>query len=240
MAKSKRTKVFEIKNKKYRFDHTKFNFVFNEYCIKNGITKDKLENDLSYKISISKNAIHNWRFGLNGPSTLEIIISVSELLCERKYLSFLEEVIDMNEKTEDIRDYEEKYSELQIQSIKRIYDKIVEFLYEFKSTGGFTTTLWFDFLEQGYTDPQSAIYDYIEEKLDNIYLIVQKEYFYLHGLKIYEEIFEFVDNDLIETYDSKLGYAYRFEAGPNGNPTTEEDYEKALKKINGIIFRCIL
>jgi hypothetical protein len=40
---------------------------------------------------------------------------------------------------------------------------------------------------------------------------------------------------LWETFDGKLGYAYRFEAIADGNPTTEDDYNKALKRINEII-----
>ena len=39
-----------------------------------------------------------------------------------------------------------------------------------------------------------------------------------------------MDEDLVETYKGKLGYAYRFEAIPDGNPTTDEDYEKAMNK----------
>ena len=43
----------------------------------------------------------------------------------------------------------------------------------------------------------------------------------------------------MSTYDGKCSYAYRFEAIPDGNPTTDEDYNEALKKLNGIIEKYI-
>lgn len=239
MAKSKRTKIIEIENVKYRFSCAKFKFIFDEYCKNNNITKEELEIMLSDKVSVTKSAVHNWRFGSNGPSTLGMIELISNVICEGDYFSLMEEEIIMEEKLEEIIIEDEKYSELQILSIKRIYDKIISFLHEFDYTGGFTTALWYDFYYKGETDPEEAIYEYVENKMREIYLVTEQEYFYLHKLEIYEKLCEFVYNDLVDTYDGKLGYAYRFEAIPDGHPTTTQDYEKALSKINSIISKCI-
>ena len=42
---------------------------------------------------------------------------------------------------------------------------------------------------------------------------------------------KFVSDDLIDIYDGKESYAYRFEAHADGNPTTSEDYEQSHDKI---------
>ena len=145
----------------------------------------------------------------------------------------------MEEKSEEIIIHNEEYTELQILSIKRIYDKIISFLHEFDYTGGFTTTLWYDFYDREKSNTEEVIYDYVEEKMRKIYLIIEQEYFYLHDLKIYDGLCGFVYDDLVDTYEGKLGYAYRYEAIPEGHPTTTEDYENALSKINSIISKCI-
>ena len=82
---------------------------------------------------------------------------------------------------------------------------------------------------------EEKIADYADKRVKDVALVLKKEYFYLHGLAIYDELYDFINNDLLDMYDGKLGYAYRFEAQVDGNPVVEEDYEKALKKINGII-----
>lgn len=41
-------------------------------------------------------------------------------------------------------------------------------------------------------------------------------------------------------YDGKLGYEYRIKAyDHNGNPTTNDDYVKAMNKLNSIIEKYI-
>ena len=70
-------------------------------------------------------------------------------------------------------------------------------------------------------------------------LVAKKEWFYLKETKVYAEVLEYIENDLLDTFAGKLGYAYRFEAFPSGNPTTEDDYNKALKRINEIVEKYI-
>ena len=184
MAKSKKTKIFEIGNKKYRFSCSKFKFVFDDYCKNKNITKEELEIQLSRKLSVSVSAIHNWRFNSNGPSTIDMIVLISDVLCRGNYLSLMEEDIIMEEKVEENIIVNEQYTELQILSIKRIYDIIISFLHEFNYTGGFTTALWYDFYYKGVDNPEEAIYEYVEKKMEEIYLVTEQEYFYLHYLKL--------------------------------------------------------
>ena len=126
-------------------------------------------------------------------------------------------------------------NELQLVSLKRIYDAIIDFLTDFEETDGFTGNLWYEYVRRGSKDPEYEIYLYAEEKRNHVMRIVQKEYFYLRTTKVYQEIEEYVENDLCEIFDGKLEYAYRFEAVVDGHPTTIDDYNHALNRINEII-----
>ena len=99
--------------------------------------------------------------------------------------------------------------------------------------------MWYDLEAKGSKDPESDMYDYIQGLEEKILLVFRQEYFYLHDTPIYNELLNFMDEDLGETYNGKLGYAYRFEAVPEGNPTTEDDYVKAMDKLNSIIEKYI-
>ena len=55
MAVSRKTKIFEINDKKYRFDKDSFNFLFNKYCQINKIKKEEFEFELSEQLNISQN-----------------------------------------------------------------------------------------------------------------------------------------------------------------------------------------
>ena len=46
-------------------------------------------------------------------------------------------------------------------------------------------------------------------------------------------------NDLYDIFDVKLKNAYRFETIPDGDPTTNDDYNKAMSKIDSIIDKYI-
>ena len=58
---------------------------------------------------------------------------------------------------------------------------------------------------------------------------------------VYEDLCDFVYDVVFESYDEKLGYAYRFEApvekidGTQRGVTTEEDYNIVLNKIHEIL-----
>ena len=133
----------------------------------------------------------------------------------------------------------ENHTDLQLISIKKIYDEIIRFLKEFEYTGGFTSALWFEFKKKYNDDPEERLYNYVESKMNVINVVFEQEYFYLHNLNIYSEIKEYIENDLIDIYNGKLGYAYRFEAFAEGHPTTWDDYNKALNRINEIISKCV-
>lgn len=129
----------------------------------------------------------------------------------------------------------ESLTSLQQQSLKKIYDAIIDFLDDFNNTDGFTGTLWYVLENGGSKNPEQAIYEYAENQIEKVKKVFLKEYFYLHHTDVYEKIDAFIENDLYDTFDGKLGYAYRFEAIPKGYPTTLDDYSRALHSLNEII-----
>ena len=222
-------RTFEIDDKKYMFSFSKFSELFKNYRKKNEMKVDELEQELADKLYVQKSTIHSWKFGPSGPNDLEIIINLAKCLELDDYIYLLYE----EEKVMT------KLTDLQLQSAKRIYDALVGFLHEFEVTGGFTTSMWYDLQDNGSKNPEEDMYEYIQNLEDKIHLIFRQEYFFLHDLPIYNELLNYMDEDLTETYEGKLGYAYRFEAIPNENPTTDEDYEKAMNKLNSIIEKYI-
>lgn len=224
---SKDMKCFVLENKKYRFDSASFNVYFKKHTKRLNTTITEFEEILAEKLFVTQSAVHNWRFASNGPGSLELIEKIAELLSISDYKLLLKTVVEVNKMAD--------YSTLKIESIKRIYDAIVDFLDDFYKTDGFTGELWYEFARKGSRNPELDINGYAEDKIRYIESVLRKEYFYLHDTEVYGELCEYVDNDLWETFDGKTSYAYRFEAGAEGNPTTEEDYNKALKRINEII-----
>lgn len=224
---SKETKLFYIGDNGYRFDSNSFNTYFKSSAKENEVKIGDFEEKIADELFITKEAVHNWRFGSNGPGSLEIIKKLANIISISDYTKLLKKHVEVNKM--------EEYSTLKIESMKRVYDAIIEFLHDFLYTGGFTTDLWYKFADMGSSDPENDIYEYAENKMHAIELILEKEYFYLHDTKVYSELCEYVDNDLWDTFNGKVSYAYRFEAIPDGNPTTQEDYYKALNRINEII-----
>ena len=131
-------------------------------------------------------------------------------------------------------DKNKKYFKLGVDnSIKRVYDAIIDFLYEFEKSNGFND-YWFD-LDIHPQSRESKLYDMAVASVEKVELVLKKEYCFLGKTKIYIELMDFVYNDLYDIFDGKLSYAYRFEAIVDGNPTTSDDYYKTLNKINEII-----
>lgn len=219
------TRKFLVDNQCYYFNFRTFNDLFHEKSTLNKVTKTRLEVELAENLNLSSNAIHNWRYQLNGPSDIEKIQEIAMffgihdcklLLIERK------EDLKMN-----------KLNDNQLISLKRIYDSILDYLEEFIKSNGFND-YWFD-LEGSPKSREGTICDMAISKIEKVILIFKKEYVFLKNSKIYNELEEFIYNDLYNIFDRKISYGYRFEAPVDGNPTTYDDYYQALNKLNSII-----
>ncbi len=240
---NKRSKTFLISNRRYSFSRKSFEYYFKR-CLDEpkasieGINKvGDLEEYIAKHVICSKDTVHGWRFTNSGPGDLSIIEQVANILGVNDYMRLMKENLDENktEKGEEKKIVKNELTNLQIESLKRIYDSVIEYLDEFEKTDGFTGTLWYEFYDNGFKNPEPEIYDYAEKKVEAVLFVIKKEYFYLHDTEVYDMICEYAENDLYEIFNGKLSYAYRFEAIPDGNPTTTDDYEKAISKLNEII-----
>lgn len=225
-------KKYIIDEKIYYFDYDIFNKYFRNKKIQNHTTLESLENELSNFLIISKEAIHSWRFKKQSPSSLEMIIKISKYFNIKDYMILL--------KRKETKNNMSNFNQYQINSIKTIYDKIIEHLDYFYRTDGYND-LWIKLVDEGYNknNIEDKLYEIADEKINEVFLSYEKEKIFLKNTEIYDEIGEYIYNDLYDIFNGKLSYAYRFEAIPSNNPTTQEDYEKAIKKINLIIDKYI-
>ena len=124
--------------------------------------------------------------------------------------------------------------EIELMSIKRVCESVIEFLEYFDKTNGFND-LWFDLGNMSSSAKEEKLWEIAEKEHDKVMLSLKKEYPIIGKKQIYTDLNNFIYNDLYDIYDGKLSYGYRFEAIADGNPTTDEDYTQAYKKLNKII-----
>ena len=153
---SKKTKIFSIENVDYRFDFQSFKIYVEKYAKIKKTSKAKVFDLIAQTVCVTAEAVKQWHYGNNGPSEIDIIQKAAVLLSVKDYLSLMKKV-----KEED----KMVLSTLQIESLKRIYDDVIEYLDDFYKTDGFTGGLWYVYQDQGYKDPEDKIYEYAEQKI---------------------------------------------------------------------------
>jgi len=220
-------KKYTINNEQYVFDREALKSALREVSKRKQITKEKLIDDLARKNVATCDTIKNWQYGKCSPVSVEEIMILADAL-EIEGMRLFKKC-EGEEKVE-------RLTERQLDAAKRIYDIMIWFLDEFNNTDGFNDW-WYDFQNAGSENPESDIYDRVLDMRRKIELVISKEYFDLHDHEIYDDFCEFFYEDLDEIYNGKVSYAYRFEAIPDGNPTTWDDYEKAMQHLNQIVER---
>lgn len=229
----KNIKIYNIDGKCMQFDSVSFKDLFFSIRRKKGMSVLDFETELGETLSVSGSAIHSWRFGMNGPSDVEIIKQLAVCLEITDYMLLLK-----NGKENTTM----QITERQKDSLKRVYDAVIEYLDTFQRTAGFND-YWFKLEEQGTNTEyiEELLYEIAEKEQHKVELVIAKEYIELYKLPVYGQLEEYACDDLCETYNGKLSYAYRFEApvekvdGTRDGVTTSEDYTRALKKINDIL-----
>ncbi len=227
--KSSQTRVFSIDGNRYCFNCQAFRTLINLQAKKRNLAKGALTDSLSKKLHVSADAINKWKSGTNGPADIETIRSIGAYFhVDWKHLL----------KNADGGNSMAQLTERQKDAAKRVYDVLIWFLEEFSNTEGFNSW-WLEFKEKGSAAPEDDIYERITGMEDRVRLVLNQEYFDLHDHEIYDALCEFVGEDLVDVYNGKISYAYRFEATAEDNPTVWDDYEKAMNKLNEIIERFI-
>lgn len=218
-------KPYKYRDSFYFFDHDMFNELFNKKYNKDRIRIKDMEEQIANAINVSRDAVHSWRYKTYSPNGLDLVKDIAN------YFGYDKEILLCKKGGESKM---EKLSEIELISVKKIYDSIIEFLEYFYKTNGFNG-LWFDLKNVDTSAREDKLWEIAENEHNKVMLSFKKEYPIIGKIQIYTELSNFIYNDLYDIYDGKLSYAYRFEAIPSGNPTTDEDYTKAYKKLNGII-----
>lgn len=221
--------IFKIDGKEYQFCFDEFNNQFNVYKNTNGKMVKEVEEKIAEKANVSQSAVHQWKYEKNGPSEIEMIKAIADLFGIKNYKIFL------RERSNIVKNWTEK----QENSVKRVYDAVIDFLFEFEQTMGFND-LYVDIKNKYNSEGINIsdknivdeIYRYADRKLNEVHNVLRKEYFYLCGFSIYEELSAYMYNDLSDIYWGKCSYAYRFE---EEGDTVGEDRAEAVKKLNRIV-----
>lgn len=230
MAISKNLKVFYYQGKKYQFDAKKFDVISKQYKHRKRVSLNSIESQIANTINISEEAVRNWRYEKNGPSELDMIQKIATVLEITDWTILLREI---NEGKEMIL-----MTDREKDSLKRVYDSIVDFLYEFASTDGFNLVM--DDIKNGVRcEFTEKMYDEIEDKVSNVYRTHNKEYFDLGRHEVYNELNEYINNYVYDMFDGKISYKDGISIVIPSKLTVDEEYANALSALNRIIERYI-
>ena len=222
--KSQSTKVFTFQGKHVSFDTRAFRDAFNIYCKIAGTSKADAEEDLGAHLHTTASAIHNWRFGNNGPGDLELIRMAGEFLgCGDWRLLFKEVEEDKSVS---------KLTDRQLDAAKRIYDILVWFLTVYSDTDGFSN--WLDDFESGNVGiSEDKIFERITKMKERVSLVINQEYFDLHDHPIYDELCEIAADDMDSIHMNFTSEG----TVQDGLALVWSSYETVMQKLNNVIER---
>ena len=220
------SRVYTVDGNKMQFDSNNFKILIKSYGKRNKLKSQDVERSLANGLNVSTDTVHKWHYGMSTPTDVDLVKELAKILDLEDFTTLL--------KSADGGNSMGKLTERQITAVKKVYDICIWFLNEFSNTSGFND-YWYTLQDKGVEDPEEAITDMADEMHRKIELVLDQEYFDLRGCDLNNELCEYVSDDLYETFNGKLAYGYRFEAHPNGNPTTTEDYDRAMIRLKTII-----
>ena len=221
-----KSRVYIFKEKEKQFNTHAFQIQFKIYGDNNKMKGCEVESMIAEKLHASQETVHKWRYGKSTPTDIETVENLAKTLEIDDFTKLLKNADGGHDMA--------KLTDRQITAVKKIYDICIWFLTEFDHSDGFNN-YWHRLSALGDENPEETITNIADEMHKKVELVLDQEYFDLRDTEIYNELCEFVCDDLNDIYEGKVSYAYRFEADPKGNPTTNEDYGNAMLKLNGII-----
>ncbi len=222
--KNSKTRLFEYNGKKVTFDRNQFCFTFDSYRQANKVPVVQLENQIADAVFLSREAVHNWRNGYNGPADIQTI----ELLAG--FLNVSSESLLADYKEESKKMYH--FTDSQLEAAKKMTDSLWNYILMFSITEGFTTRVNIATGEQSFI---GAGNDYQDEYYDKVSAVFQREYFSLHGSEVYNELNALL-NDISSSYDSD----YRFLSEQEIDDLATEMYPKYVNKWTNRLMGIIL
>ena len=234
----KRLKSYERDGARVQLDVDALKAGFHSWREASGFKVGEAEKALAKHLSVSQPTVHGWLAGSYGPADISLVEEAASL-----WGIDADGLLTAAATQKGGTAMNDKYTERQLEAIRRIYGTIMDFLSEFTESGGFND-YWFDLVHKEGIAPEHcemALCELVDKKHRQIAYAVDRERFDLRGTPVYDALYEYIWNDLIELYDGKLSYAYRFEApvecvdGTPGGVTTEEDYDKAIASLDALM-----
>ena len=237
----KTTRTYIIKGQRQAFYFSMFRKAFSEQAAARGVGITPLELELGNAVGVSQDAVHQWRFGHSAPGDLETVSGIARFLG----LALDDLLITAEEDSMD------KLTDRQRDSIARIYKEIADYLLVFEQADGFVwnnyrikagspllkyTITSNELVEDGETIVFADGADYGEAAWRYARHALEREWVELGNHPLYEELYTFIDDYLLEIWSGKTDPDYRFE--PN---ETDElrgvwvDAERARKAAREII-----
>ncbi|MBP1554378.1 MAG: helix-turn-helix transcriptional regulator [Oscillospiraceae bacterium] len=136
--KEKEIKTYNVDGVLMQFNTIAFKELFNKHSNENRIKITDNEFRIGDFVGVSKDAVRSWKFGKNGPSDVETIIKLAD------YFKVDYKMLLKNKNEAKAM----QISERQKDSLKRIYDSIIEYLVIFKQTDGFNE-YWHKLMDKG-------------------------------------------------------------------------------------------
>lgn len=227
-------KSFDIEGEKYQFNKEAFRLI-QKGMKKSGESGEAFQTRIAEKLNVSTHTVHNWLYGSGGPSDIEMIKNLALVIGDINYKALLQE---RKEGCEGM-----KITDRQLDSLKRIYDAVIDYLGEFMETNGFSS-YWIDeeaYLLSSNYDREARVEEIVDNAINKVIYTVKKEFFELHNLEIYEQIEDFLYDKLYESISGKKTEPfYRMEHGEERADGTrilqvEEEYLLILDGFNSLL-----
>ena len=226
---SQETRIFHIDGSDYSFNFSAFGRFFKSYRAGTKRNITETEQAIADALSLSREAVHSWRFEKNGPADVDIIKNLAEFLGITDYMILLEKRTGEPNMTANDRI---------LDSLKRIYDEVILYLDYYDTSFAYLTD-FYEFKDEGLTDEEAwnECYNLASECLHEVEIVLQQEYIILHKLDIYSTLESFVHRDLCNIWDGKLDYVDNRDkiTDDNTGMYCHEQYEVVYQKLNELM-----
>ncbi len=215
---------FEINGKPYLFNFAAFKRMFSAKCKADKLIKAEYEEQLAEVAGVSSSSIHAYLYNKNGPGDIAIIKAISDYWeIDINYLLCEEDSLQM-----------ERLNDREKEAVRRIYVAICDFMDKFVMSDGIFMNkpdgTWLGREKQG---------EYHQYSFDQVELAYYKEYIDLSKHPIYEELVNYIENDLTEMYDGKCDGSIRYEPIEEGGISAYNDYIIARENLLKILDKYI-
>ena len=210
-------RIFNINNKEMQFNPEAFNQTILQSSRQKHVKIGVVEQSVADKIGVSREALRNWRKGTNGPSDATLIEYAADFLGLSDWTTLFTETNGGKEMC--------NLSEKQIESVKKIYDACVDVLNHFLYLENVRATLN-TYKMRKTIDLDHDVDACISEFSNRMYLVVDKEYFYLRGTDIYDLLAELtidIANEIVTTLQLYI--------------ENEKQVEELFDKLSGVAGR---